>query len=82
MIVPHWNNKTKITYRELREKLSDMVKNVPKSQKSTEQTDSRKVVREGDQKHMYKSARTQIQRSHEILLKINDKMSPKKTKFR
>ena len=41
-----------ITHRELREKLSDMAKNVPKSQKSTELTEA-KIVRVGDRKHMY-----------------------------
>ena len=36
IIVVLHTQKMKITYRELREKLSDMAKNVPKSQKSTE----------------------------------------------
>ena len=70
-------NKMKITFRELREKLSDMAKNVPKVAKS-HQAESQKIVLEGDRKHMYiVGARRQIQLSHEMLLKIYDKMSPK-----
>ena len=54
IIVVLQQNKMKITHRELREKLSDMAKNVPKShQKTLELTDSQKIVREEDRKHMY-----------------------------
>ena len=43
----------KITFRELRKKLSDMVKNVPIVAK-IHWTDSQKpIAREGDRKHMY-----------------------------
>ena len=42
----------KITFRELRKKLPDMVKNVPIVAK-IHWTDSQKIVREGDRKHMY-----------------------------
>ena len=42
----------KITFRELRKKLSDMAKNVPKVAK-IHWTDSQKIAREGDRKHMY-----------------------------
>ena len=37
-------------------------------------TDSQKIAREGDRKHM---CVVQIQLSHEMLLKIHDKVSPK-----
>ena len=66
-------NKMKSTFRDLRKKLSDMAKNVSKVSK-IHWTDSQKIAREEDRKHMYV---VQIQLSHEILLKINDKMSPK-----
>ena len=46
-------NKMKITFRKLCEKLLDMAKNVPKVAK-IHYTDSQKIVREGDWKHMYK----------------------------
>ena len=69
----------KITFRELRKKLSDMAKNVPKvatfqNFAKIHWTDSQKIALEGDRKHMYV---VQIQLSHEMLLKIHDKMSPK-----
>ena len=66
-------NKMKITFRDLRKKLSDLAKNVSKVSK-IHWTDSQKIAREGGWKHMYV---VQIQLSHEILLKIHDKMSPK-----
>ena len=65
-------NKMKITFRELRKKLSDMAKNVWKVAK-IHWTDSQKIAREGNRKHMYV---VQIQLSHEMLLKVHDKMSP------
>ena len=42
----------KITFRELRKKLSDMAKNVPIVAK-IHWTDSQKIAREGDRKHTY-----------------------------
>ena len=45
-------NKMKITFRELRKKLSDKVKNVTIVAK-IHWTDSQKIAREGDRKHMY-----------------------------
>ena len=66
-------NKMKSTFRDLRKKLSDMAKNVSKVSK-IHWTESQKIAREEDRKHMYV---VQIQLSHEILLKIQDKMSPK-----
>ena len=63
----------KITFREMRKKLSDMAKNVPKVAK-IHWTDSQKIALEGDRKHMNV---VQIQLSQEMLLKIHDKMSPK-----
>ena len=66
-------NKMLLTFRELRKKLSDMAKNVPKVPK-IRWTDSQKIAREGDRKHMYV---VQIQLSHEMLRKVHDKMSPK-----
>ena len=50
-----------------------MAKNVPKVAK-IHWTDSQKIALEEDRKHMYV---VQIQLSHEMLLKIHDKMSPK-----
>ena len=41
----------KITFRELRKKLSDMAQNVPIVEK-IHWTDSQKIAREGDRKHM------------------------------
>ena len=69
------NNKMKIAYEELREKLSDMAKNVPKSQKFTRLIVKNFVWR-WSKAHVY-SGRTQIQQIHDMLLKIHDKMSPK-----
>ena len=66
-------NKMKSTFRDLRKKLSDIAKNVSKVSK-IHWTESQKIAREEDRKHMYV---VQIQLSHEILLKIQDKMSPK-----
>ena len=59
-------NKMKITYRELREKLSDMAENVPKSQKSTRLVVKRLCVKEIEST----SDRTQIQLSHESFSKL------------
>ena len=67
-------NKMQITFRELRQKLSDIAKNVPKVAKIHCRTDSQKIALEGDRKHMYV---VQIQLSREMLLKIRDKMPPK-----
>ena len=66
-------NKMKSTFRDLRKKLSDIAKNVSKVSK-IHWTESQKIAREEDRKHMYV---VQIQLSHEMLLKIHDKMSPK-----
>ena len=74
IIVVLQKNKMLITYRELREKLSDMAKNVPKSQKSTRLIVKRLCVKEIESTC---SGRTQTQQSHEILLKLHDKMSSK-----